>query len=86
MEKLRPAKQALSLLHGADLGDGEVRFGMLAGGSSSNLPRFCGLVSNWRIVSQSLGGGMVTWEMEGKWVTLFHFNFINSNATPYTEE
>jgi len=48
------------LLYGADLGDWKVRFhwsGILTGDSSSSLPRFCGLVSNWTIVSQSLGGG-----------------------------
>lgn len=30
-------------------------FGILTGDSSSSLPRFCGLVSTWRIVSQSFG-------------------------------
>lgn len=30
-------------------------FGILTGDSSSSLPRFCGLVSTGRIVSQSFG-------------------------------
>lgn len=55
-------------------------FGILTGESSSSLPRLCGLVSKWRIVSPRvffLGGGMVTWEKEGKWLTLFHFMFLH---------
>lgn len=79
MEKFWPAKQAFSLLHGADLGDGKVRvywFGILTGESSSSLPRLCGLVSKWRIVSPRvffLGGGGGNMGEERKMAHAFPF-------------
>lgn len=41
--------------------------------------KFCGLVSNCRIISQSFRG-TTAWQKEGSWIVLFHFRLFVSSV------